>query len=149
MELIEEFRNLKLSVITVPGSLIISELRIESDLKTQIKEAQTHDQFLQDRRDHPDFTMSEDRIIMYQGRTCIPQEETLKAKILEEAHQSKYTIHPGSTKMYQNLKRSYWWPGMKRDIAEYVSKCLICQKVKIEHQRPSGMLQPLEIRVWK
>ena len=52
---------------------------------------------------------------------------------------------PGSTKMYQDLKRNYWWPNMKRKIADWVSKCLTCQKVKTEHQRPSGLLQPLEI----
>ena len=51
--------------------------------------------------------------------------------------------------MYHDLKAMFWWPGMKNDVAEYVSKCLTCQKVKIEHQRPSGMLQPLEIPQWK
>lgn len=58
-------------------------------------------------------------------------------------------MHPGTTKMYQDLKKYYWWPGMKRDIAEFLSRCLTCQKVKVEHQKPSGTLRPLEIPEWK
>ena len=73
----------------------------------------------------------------------------LKNDILQEAHNSKYSIHPGSTKMYRDLKENYWWPDMKREIAEWVSKCYTCQRVKAEHQRPSGLLQPLEIPEWK
>ena len=68
---------------------------------------------------------------------------------MEEAHFSAYSIHPGSAKMYHNLKDTYWWNGMKRDIADFVSKCLTCQQVKLEHQRPSRMLQQLPILEWK
>nr|GEV49671.1 putative reverse transcriptase domain-containing protein [Tanacetum cinerariifolium] len=66
----------------------------------------------------------------------------------DEAHKSKYYVHPGADKMYYDLRDRYWWPGMKKDIAEYVSKCLTCLKVKAEHQRPSGLLHQLEIPVW-
>ncbi|GKB52836.1 putative reverse transcriptase domain-containing protein [Tanacetum coccineum] len=66
-----------------------------------------------------------------------------------ESHKSKYSIHPGSDKMYQDLKKLYWWPNMKADIATYVSKCLTCAKVKAEHQKPSGLLQQPEIPEWK
>ncbi|GKB23406.1 putative reverse transcriptase domain-containing protein [Tanacetum coccineum] len=66
-----------------------------------------------------------------------------------ESHKSKYSIHPGLDKMYQDLKLLYWWPNMKVDIATYVSKCLTCAKVKAEHQKPSGLLQQPEILVWK
>ncbi|GKF99800.1 putative reverse transcriptase domain-containing protein [Tanacetum coccineum] len=66
-----------------------------------------------------------------------------------EAHKSKYSIHPGADKMYYDLRDRYWWPGMKKDIAEYVCKCLTCLKVKAEHQRPSGLLQQPEIPIWK
>ena len=65
--------------------------------------------------------------------------------MLREAHSSKFTIHPGGNKMYRDLKRQYWWRGMKRDIASFVSRCLTCQQVKVEHQRPAGMLQPLSV----
>ncbi|GJY09302.1 putative reverse transcriptase domain-containing protein [Tanacetum coccineum] len=68
---------------------------------------------------------------------------------MDEAHKSKYSVHPGADKMYYDLRDRYWWPGMKKDIAEYVSKCLTCLKVKAEHQRPSGLLQQPEIPVWK
>ncbi|GJR50844.1 putative reverse transcriptase domain-containing protein [Tanacetum coccineum] len=68
---------------------------------------------------------------------------------MHESHKSKYSIHPGSDKMYQDLKKIYWWPNMKADIATYVSKCLTCAKVKAEHQKPSGLLQQPEIPEWK
>nr|GEV23630.1 putative reverse transcriptase domain-containing protein [Tanacetum cinerariifolium] len=76
-------------------------------------------------------------------------EKKLRDLIMHESHKSKYSIHPGSDKMYQDLKQLYWWPNMKADIATYVSKCLTCAKVKAEHQRPSGLLQQPEIPVWK
>ncbi|GJZ86708.1 putative reverse transcriptase domain-containing protein [Tanacetum coccineum] len=68
---------------------------------------------------------------------------------MDEAYKSKYTIHSGADKMYYDLRDRYWWPGMKKDIAAYVSKCLTCLKVKAEHQRPSGLLQQPKIPVWK
>ena len=74
---------------------------------------------------------------------------SLRKNILEEAHKSNFAIHPGMTKMYDDLKKMFWWPRMKADVAEMVGKCLVCHKVKIEHQKPSRMLQPLEIPKWK
>jgi hypothetical protein len=73
----------------------------------------------------------------------------LKDKILCEAHESAYSIHPGGNKMYHDLKATYWWYGMKRDVAEYVALCDTCQRVKAEHQRPTGLLQPLQVPEWK
>uniref|UniRef100_A0A2N9IM06 CCHC-type domain-containing protein n=1 Tax=Fagus sylvatica TaxID=28930 RepID=A0A2N9IM06_FAGSY len=70
-------------------------------------------------------------------------------EILEEAHHSPYTVHQGSTKMYRDLQEVYWWNNMKREIAHFVEQCLTCQQVKVEHQRPSGLLQPLPILEWK
>ncbi|GJY21425.1 reverse transcriptase domain-containing protein [Tanacetum coccineum] len=91
---------------------------------------------------------------------CKARKEAIKRKnvraenlgrdlVMHESHKSKYSIHPGSDKMYQDLKLLYWWPNMKADIATYVSKCLTCAKVKAEHQKPSGLLQQPEIPVWK
>ncbi|GKD94910.1 putative reverse transcriptase domain-containing protein [Tanacetum coccineum] len=68
---------------------------------------------------------------------------------MDEAHTSRYSIHPGVDKMYHDLRDLYWWPGMKRDIAEYVSRCLTCSKIKAEHQKPSGLHQQPEIPEWK
>ncbi|GJY70218.1 putative reverse transcriptase domain-containing protein [Tanacetum coccineum] len=76
-------------------------------------------------------------------------EKDRKEKIMHESHKSKYSIHPGSDKMYQDMKKLYWWPNMKANIATYVSKCLTCAKVKAEHQRPSGLLVQPEIPEWK
>ncbi|GJY07215.1 putative reverse transcriptase domain-containing protein [Tanacetum coccineum] len=73
----------------------------------------------------------------------------LRDLVMHESYKSKYSIHPGSDKMYQDLKPLYWWPNMKVNIATYVSKCLTCAKVKAEHQKPSGLLQQPEIPVWK
>ncbi|GJZ28275.1 putative reverse transcriptase domain-containing protein [Tanacetum coccineum] len=82
-------------------------------------------------------------------RTLAAQKEAgeVRTLIIDEAHKSKYFVHPGADKMYYDLRDRYWWPGMKKDIAEYVSKCLTCLKVKAEHQRPSGLLQQPEILV--
>ena len=96
-----------------------------------------------------DFSLQEDGTLMFGDRLCIPNVEDLKREIMEEAHCSAYSMHPGSTKMYCTLKENYWWQGMKRDIADYVARCLVCQQVKVEHQRPSGLLQPLPIPEWK
>jgi hypothetical protein len=79
----------------------------------------------------------------------VPNDEMVKQMIQREAHESKFTMHPSSTKMYQNLKHLYWWPNMKRKIVEYMSKCGICQQVKVEHQRLAKPLQPLQILEWK
>jgi hypothetical protein len=75
--------------------------------------------------------------------------EYLRKLILSEAHDTAYSIHPGSTKMYYDLKERFWWYGMKRSVAEYVAICDTCQRVKAEHQRPAGLLQPLKIPEWK
>ena len=82
-------------------------------------------------------------------KRCVPNVDELREEIMEGAHFSAYSIHPGSTKMYHDLKDTYWWNGMKRDITEFVSKCLTCQQVKLEHQRPQGLLQQLPIPEWK
>ena len=70
-------------------------------------------------------------------------------RFMTEAHMTVYTVHPGSTKMYQDLKTTFWWSNMKREIANFVAQCLTCQQVKIEHQKPGGPLQPLPIPIWK
>nr|GFB69733.1 hypothetical protein [Tanacetum cinerariifolium] len=88
--------------------------------------------------------------VLWQGtRLYVPNDATLREALLTEAHSSPFFVNPGSTKMYHDLKQHFWWSGMKRDVATFVSRCLICQQVKIEHQRASSLLQPLDILVWK
>lgn len=79
----------------------------------------------------------------------IPKFGGLRDLIMLESHKSKYSIHPGSDKMYHDLKKLYWWPNMKADIAMYVLQCLTCARVKAEHQKPSGLLQQPKIPEWK
>ncbi|GJS03428.1 putative reverse transcriptase domain-containing protein [Tanacetum coccineum] len=79
------------------------------------------------------------------GRSWLPCYGDLRTVIMHESHKSKYSIHSGSDKTYQDMKKLYWWPNMKANIATYVSKCLICAKVKAEHQRPSRLLVQPEI----
>ncbi|GKB33878.1 reverse transcriptase domain-containing protein [Tanacetum coccineum] len=87
--------------------------------------------------------------LYFMDRIWVPLVGGMRKMIMNEAHKSKYSVHPGADKMYYDLRDMYWWPGMKRDIATYVSKCLTCSKVKAEHQRPSGLLQQPEIPEWK
>ncbi|GJU25238.1 putative reverse transcriptase domain-containing protein [Tanacetum coccineum] len=95
------------------------------------------------------FEVRSDGTKCLKGRVWLPLFGGLRGLIMLESHKSKYSIHPGSDKMYHDLRKLYWWPNMKADIATYVSKCLTCAKVKAEHQKPSGLLQQPEIPVWK
>jgi len=97
----------------------------------------------------PDFTKNEHGTVWFRKIICVPDVDDLREKILQEAHDSPYSIHPGSTKMYQDLNERYWWYGMKRDVAAHVAICDVCQRVKAEHQRPASLLQPLKVPEWK
>ncbi|GJT72952.1 hypothetical protein Tco_1032238 [Tanacetum coccineum] len=90
-----------------------------------------------------------DGTLCLNGRSWLPCYGDLRTVIMHESHKSKYSIHPGSDKMYQDMKKLYWWPNMKANIATYVSKCLTCAKVKAEHKRPSGLLVQPDIPEWK
>jgi hypothetical protein len=133
----------------------LGKLTLEPTLLEQIRVAQLADTELNKIREEvgkggrQDFSIAEDGTLRYQNRLCVPNEDNLKMIILTEAHQSLYTVHPGSTKMYRDLRERYWWNGMKREVAQFVERCLTCQRVKAEHQRPAGMLKPLIIPEWK
>ncbi|GJV92325.1 putative nucleotidyltransferase, ribonuclease H [Tanacetum coccineum] len=132
-----------------------ASMRIESNLMLQIKEAQRDDgelwaivQNVEDGK-HTEFSVDDDGVVWFEDRLCVPNDQALREKVMTEAHSSPFTIHPSLTKMYRDLKQYFWWNGMKQDVATFVSKCMTCQQVKIEHQRASGLLQPLEIPMWK
>ncbi|XP_070039468.1 uncharacterized protein [Nicotiana tomentosiformis] len=91
----------------------------------------------------------DDGTLRYQGRLCVPNVDGLRERIMGEAHTSRYSVHLGSTKMYHDLKEVYWWNDMKRGVADLVAKCLNCQQVKAEHQKPGGLTQSIEIPMWK
>jgi hypothetical protein len=79
----------------------------------------------------------------------VPADPKIKKTIFDEAHMSKFSIHPGSTKMYQDLKQNFWWSNMKVDIAKYVAECNTCHRMKASHLKSAGVLQPLLIPIWK
>ena len=83
-----------------------------------------------------EFSMNEDRFLYYRDQVCVPNDNELKKSILKEAHCESFAIHPGSKKMYQDLKTSYWWSRIKKDVLDFVTKCMVCQKMKVEHQIP-------------
>ncbi|KAJ0432655.1 putative nucleotidyltransferase, Ribonuclease H [Helianthus annuus] len=95
------------------------------------------------------LSYDKDGMLRLNGRIWVPVYGGLQDVILQEAHSSKYSVHPGADKMYQDLKANYWWIGLKKSVAEHVAKCLTCAQVKAEHQKPSGLLQQPEIPKWK
>jgi len=145
-KLIEQFRNLNLGVKFHVDHISCSKLIITNDFLGMIKEKQLEDPSLKHTVDllgtnqAKDFVMGKDVILRLNGRICIPTNEDLKRMILEEGHKSHLSLHPGMNKMYQDLKESFWWSNMKKEIAQYVATCLTCQKAKVEHQRPGGLL---------
>jgi hypothetical protein len=98
----------------------------------------------------PRLTEDDQGVLWYKGRICVPDTKELKDKILREAQNSAYSIHPGRrNKMYHDLKATYWWYEMKRDVAKYLTLWETCQRVKTEYQRPTRLLQPLHVPEWK
>jgi hypothetical protein len=96
----------------------------------------------------PDLTTDEQGVLWFKNRLCVPKGEAREV-LLDEAHNSAYSIHLGTTKMYLDLKTRYWWKGMKKEIAQYVARCDTCQRTKAEHQKRTGLLQPLPVPEWK
>jgi hypothetical protein len=88
-------------------------------------------------------------VVCFKDRLCVRDIKSIRGLILKEAHETTYSINPGSEKMYQDLKKRFWWYDMKKEITEYVARCDSCQRIKAEHQRPAGLLQSLQIPEWK
>ncbi|KAH0652788.1 hypothetical protein KY289_030466 [Solanum tuberosum] len=95
------------------------------------------------------FSQEGDGVLRYQGRLCVPNVDDLREQILSEDHNSRYSIHPGATKMYRHLREFYWWNDMKKDIAGFVAKYPNCKQVKVEHQKSGGLSQDISIPTWK
>ncbi|WVZ91053.1 hypothetical protein U9M48_037275 [Paspalum notatum var. saurae] len=130
-------------------------LVIEPTIKEQIIAAQKQDKSMAYIREGINeekracFTLDDQGVLWFKGCLVVPRDMGLRKKILDEAHTSMFTIHPGSNKMYQDLKQKFWWTRMKREIAKYVPECDVCQRVKADHLKPAGMLQPLAVPSWK
>ncbi|GJT93066.1 putative reverse transcriptase domain-containing protein [Tanacetum coccineum] len=138
-----------------PRRVRAMSITIHSGLKTKILEAQSEAskdlkapaEWLRGLERH--FEQRADGEIYFFDRIWIPSIGDVRKLIMDEAHTSRYSVHPGADKMYYDLRDLYWWPGIKRDIAEYISRCLTYSKIKAEHQKPSGFLQQPEIPEWK
>jgi hypothetical protein len=88
-------------------------------------------------------------VVWFGKRLVVPVDPKIRKTIFDEAHMSKFSIHPGSSKMYQDLKQNFWWSNMKVDIDKYVSECDTCHRMKASHLKSAGVLQPLSIPMWK
>jgi hypothetical protein len=151
-ELCEEFDKLNLRIIANTEAM---KMEVGSSLLQEIRRGQLEDEKVQEIKRNikveqsSSFTENDEGVLWYKGRICVPNVKELKAKILHEAYEFSYSIHPGENKMYHDLKATYWGYGMKRDMTEYVALCDTCQRVKAEHQRPTRLLQPLQVPEWK
>jgi hypothetical protein len=150
--LYEELERLSLEIVE-EGQL--NELRVKYTLEDQIRQDRKGCLEIQEvkcrmeRGKAADYRLDDQGTLWLKDRICVPHNREIRDSILREAHDSRYLIHPGCTKMYKDLKVWFWWEKMREDIAEYVTRCDTCQRVKAEHQRPAGLLQPLEIPTWK
>ena len=101
--------------------------------------------WVQSGTDDEGWTVHADGSLWYRGWVVVPQLTDLREEILREFHCSRFAVYRGGTKMYQDLRRLYYWSGMKRHVRDFVRRCLTCQQVKAEHQKPTVLLQPLEV----
>ena len=155
LPLLIELRSLGVQLQVADLGTLLASFYVRPLLVDQIKEGQKQiSKMIKLRAEieggrKPDFRIKHDGVIVRGSRMCVPEIGELKREIMEEAHSSAYSMHPGSTKMYHTLREHYWWKGMKKEIADFVSRCLTYQQVKAEHQNPVGKIQPLLIPVWK
>ncbi|GJT57147.1 putative reverse transcriptase domain-containing protein [Tanacetum coccineum] len=135
-----------------PKRVRAMNMTLQSSIKDMIpaaqKEASDESAVLQRGLDEM-IEQRSDGALYYLDRIWVPLKGDVRTLIMDEAHKSKYSIHPGADKMYCDLRYRYWWPGMKKYIAVYVSRCMTCLRVKAEHQRPPGLLQQPVIPEWK
>jgi hypothetical protein len=129
-ELCEEFDKLNQRIV---ANTEATKMEVGSNLLQEIRKGQVEDEKIQEIKHNikedklSGFSKDEEGVLWYRGRICVPNIKEFKGKILREAHDSAYSIHPGGNKMYHDLKATYWWYGMKRDIAMYVALCNTCQ----------------------
>jgi hypothetical protein len=147
-DLCEEFDKINLRII---ANTMAMEMEVGSSLLQEIRRGQLEDEKIQEIKlnikevKSPGFTEDDEGVLWYKWRICVPNIKELKVKILREAHEFAYSIHPRGNRMYHDLKATYWWYDMKRDVAEYVALCDTCLRVKAEHERPARLLQPLQV----
>ncbi|XP_060182527.1 uncharacterized protein LOC132612230 [Lycium barbarum] len=152
---IQRLANSGVRLDATPCGAILACVITQSSLIERVKAHQFKDrQFLKlkeqvEQGQTKRTTIDSYRVLWHDGRLCVLDVGDLRQTIMEEAHSSRYSIHTGATKMYQDLKKHFWWMRMKRNISDYVARCLNCQQVKYEHQKPGGLAQNLVIPEWK
>ncbi|KAJ0636963.1 putative nucleotidyltransferase, Ribonuclease H [Helianthus annuus] len=140
---------------TLPRRVRALQLTIQSSLPAQIRDAQAEALKPENvraealRGSRQRLEQKADGAYYVTGRIWVPLYGGLRELVMDEAHKSRYSVHPGSDKMYHDIRTTYWWPSMKAHIATYVSKCLTCARVKVEYQKPAGLLQQPKIPQWK
>ncbi|KAL0556140.1 hypothetical protein IC582_004650 [Cucumis melo] len=153
--LLRDFERAEIAVSVGEVTLQLAQLSVQPTLRQRIIVAQLNDPYLVEKRrlvktgESEDFSISCNDGLTFKGRLCVSEDSAVKTELLTEAHSSPFTMHPGSTKMYQDLRSVNWWRNMKREVADFVSRCLVCQQVKAPRQRPAGLLQPLSMPGWK
>lgn len=134
---------------------VLAHLVIAPTLLKTIARQQKEDEFLQGiykricQGEDTSFEMDSREVIRLKGRVCVPDVPGLKREFLHKCNKSKLCIHPGVNKMYRDIKRTFWWKTMKRDISINVSRCDTCQQIKSDQKKVAGLLQPLEVPKWK
>jgi hypothetical protein len=150
--LCQEMENLNLEMIQQGTS---NHLKLELVILERIIDAQKNDEGMKHVREKIRagkancFREDDQGVVWFNNRIVVPKNKEVRQQILDEAHFSRYSIHPGSTKMYQDLKHHYWWTKMKIEIARYVARCDTCKRVKAIHIKAAGPLQSLPIPTWK
>ena len=131
-KLVQTLRALNAHLSLSDDNEIVAELIAKPDLLNRVLDAQKNDDKISAivnqsvEGKETEFTMNKDGFVYYRDRVCVPNDDELKKSILEQAYSGSFAMHPGSIKMYQDLKTSYWWSGMKRDVSEFVTKCMVC-----------------------
>ena len=126
--------------------VVLHNLTISCSLEAKVMELQKTDVGIfhikrkMEEKETKHFRLDERGVLLFKDRLVVPKDRELRNQILDEAHSSKLSIHPGSSKMYQDLKTQFWWTKMKKDIATYVARCDTCCRVKAIHLKPAGLL---------
>ncbi|XP_028065628.1 uncharacterized protein LOC114268628 [Camellia sinensis] len=153
-ELLRDLERNEIEVVLREQGGVLATISAQPAIVEEVKEKQLQDEFLKkivdeiDSKPRPRFVF-EDNVLKFQGRLCVSDCFELRKRIMTKAHNFEFAMYLGNIKMYKDLKQNFWWTGMKKSIADFVAKCLHCQLVKAEHQRPAGLLQSLPIPEWK
>ena len=138
--ILQDIQRLGLEIIHPGAKNYLAQISAQPSLLQRIKESQNDDPELQKKFEAvrngktPEFNIDKDGVLKFHTRLCVPSVDRIKRELLNDADSSAFSTHPGSTKMYRDLREHYWWDNMKREIADYVSRCFLCQQVQDERK---------------